>query len=762
MLWKVHEPVPIPAELQQFVGGQALVSELLVRQGIRTPVQAKAYLDFNHYQATDPFQLPGMQKAVEVVSRAIAAGEKITVWGDFDVDGQTATTVLVSGLGQLSADVNYYIPVRKRESHGISLAGLEKVIHAGNRLLLTCDTGVSEIEAIDYAKAKGLSVVITDHHKLPQKLPDADAIVNPNFLDDMHALHALPGVGVAYQFLEALRRSMHADLRTEEFLDLVALGIVADLALVINENRFLLQKGLDALRISQRAGLRKIFEKADILQKNIDEGLIGYQIAPRLNALGRLDDANMAVELFLTQDEGRAEILATQIEGLNQHRKLLTLQVSQAAVEQIERNAEQRHAPILILHGTEWPGGILGLVASHLVNRYQKPAILLTGSGEIIAGSARSVPGLDITEAISSQAQLLAGFGGHSMAGGLSLPLENLTAFRTGINNYMAEHTDKAAIEPVLQIDAELGFSQISFELVDDLARLAPFGPGNPALTFLSRNLRLESQRIVGRNQEHRLLSVQDEQGISQRVLWWNGAEEALPNGQFDLAYQLNASDFRGERQLTLTYVDANSIRPLEVGTEALEIIDHRQSVDALAELASITANQPAAVIWAEGTPPTGFVSYNRLEVPKSNELVLWNIPPSWEAAKELIEASGAKVVHVFAQASNSETLQEFLVHAAGILKYLIRQRDGEIALSEFTAKTGYPENLIQAALKWFDAKGLITILTLNKDEVKISSGSGKPQEDISHQAQDLENAWIEFEAWTRFFKEGRITAFTL
>lgn len=762
MRWQFPEPVQIPAELQHFVGGHALVSEMLVRQGISTPEAARPFLDFRHYQATDAFQMPGMEEAVAVVNQAITAGEGITVWGDFDVDGQTATTVLVSALSEMGADVDYTIPVRKRESHGISLGGLERVIKMGRRLLLTCDTGISEVESIAYAKAKGMKVVITDHHKLPQSLPATDAIVNPNFLNTENPLHPLPGVGVAYKFIEALASCRRAAVETEALLDLVSLGIVADLALLVGENRYLLQKGLIGLRRSERIGIQKLLEKAEILQKNIDEGLIGFQIAPRLNALGRLDDANMAVELFLTRDEGRAEILATQIEGLNQHRKMLTRQVSQAALEQVERDTDQRHAPILILHGSEWPGGILGLAASTLVNRYQKPTILLTGSGERIGGSARSIPGLDITDAISSQSALLSGFGGHSMAGGLSLPKENLAAFRAGILRYVHEHLEKVEIEPVLAVSAELNFAQISLGMVDDIGRLAPFGAGNPALTFVSRNLTLESHKVVGRNREHRQMSVVDEGGMGQKVIWWNGVEEPLPASRFDLAYQLSAGDFRGERQLTLTYVDAISTKAVEVLPEKVRVIDHRKAVNPSAELAAILAQNPAATVWAEGNLPAGFTTNNRLAVQESKELILWNIPPSWQDAQAILEKAGAKVIHIFAQPTRASTLQDLLIYAAGVLKAFVKQKNGAVTLFELATGTGCPVDLIHAVLNWINAKGLYSIKLTEKDQISIEIGSGSPEDDISNQVRELENSWAEFDSWQRFYQEGVAEAIIL
>jgi single-stranded-DNA-specific exonuclease len=756
MRWRFPQPVETPHNLRDFVGGHPLVSEILTRKGILTPDLAKPYLNPDLYKPTSPFALPGMQKAVELVSAAMDSGDRITIWGDFDVDGQTSTTLLFSALAQMGADIDFYIPVRKRESHGISLPSLQKTIDSGTRLLLTCDTGISEFAAVAYARSQGLAVVITDHHKLPENLPDANVIVNPNFLQQDHPLHPMPGVAVAYKFITGLIEYRQSKLDPTQFLDLVSLGIVADLALLTSENRYLLQKGLEVLQTSGRLGIRKLLDKAEIQQKNINEELIGFQIAPRLNALGRLDDANNVVELFLTQDEARAEIIATQIEGLNQHRKMLTRQVSQAALAQVERDIDLRHAPILVLFNQEWPAGIVGLVASHLVSRYQKPAILLSGSGETVSGSARSVHGLDITAAIQSQAGLLSGFGGHAMAGGLSLPKANLPAFRTGISQYVSENLDLAEKEPFLDVTAILNLDHLSLDLVDDLARLSPFGHGNPPLNFISPNLFIVSHKVVGRNQEHRQLTVQDDQGITQNVIWWNGADELLPTGKFDLAYHLNASDFHGVRELNLTWVDANIHQPIIVEDEHIKVIDHRVSKNPFSDLTSILAQDPAAILWAEVNPPVGMSSYERTNLPSAPELIIWNIPPSDQVIKEVLTRVQPDTVHLFAQVSAVRTLQGFLVELAGMLKFARQHHQGILDPSNLAIRTGCTLNLIQISLRWFQAKGTFIFTSVGQDQIAVSPGDNQVQVvDTTKHSQELEFAWMEFQAWQRYYCES-------
>ena len=336
--WIEPQDVIVPEPLAMAVGGHPLVAETLARRGLRDPRTAMAFLDPSAYTPSPPAELPGMERAAQRVLAAIDRQEPICVWGDFDVDGQTSTTILVSTLRALGAPTTYHIPIRSTESHGVNIPNLQKVIDGGARLLLTCDTGIAAHEAVTYARERGVDVIITDHHDLPPTLPDAYAVVNPKLLPDGHSLRELPGAGCAFKLAEELLgRAGRPELVTS-LLDLVALGIVADVARQTGDTRYLLQRGLQELRLAQRLGLRLMIETAGLDAERLTEEHIGFELGPRLNALGRLDDANAAVELLTTQDLGRARILVTTLEGLNARRKLLCDQVFQAAQSQIERD----------------------------------------------------------------------------------------------------------------------------------------------------------------------------------------------------------------------------------------------------------------------------------------------------------------------------------------------------------------------------------------------------------------------------------------
>ncbi len=543
--WVEPEASPVPPELLSAAGGERFVAEVLLGRGLGDPDTVPAFLDPERYQETPPDALPNMAVAVERLYAAVKNSEPILIWGDYDVDGQTATALLYTYLNNAGAQVRYHVPMRAKESHGIQPAALIRHLKPETRLFITCDTGISELEGIQVARAAGKDVIITDHHNLPERLPEATAILNPKLLPAGHRLGELSGVGVAYKLIQALDRALTGG-KTPPAHDLVALGTIADLALLVDDNRYLVQRGLPLLADTQHAGLRAVYQSAGLQPETLNEESIAFTLAPRLNAAGRLADANRMVELLSTDDAFKAEIIANEIEGLNAKRRLLSDQVLAAALEQVERDRSLLDQPCLVLSHPAWPGGILGIVASALVETYNRPAILFsTASGGPARGSARSIPGIDITAAIEAQRHLLLTFGGHPMAAGLSLLPENLPEFQAGITATLAQLTGGVDFEETLILDAILPVTQLPAGMESALKRLSPFGPGNPSLTLLSRGLTVQSSRPFGRNKDHLRLSVADGDGKTAEVIWWRSKGQKVPEGSFDLAYIAQTGQFQ-------------------------------------------------------------------------------------------------------------------------------------------------------------------------------------------------------------------------
>src|SRR5690606_4149236 len=450
---------------------------------------------------------------------------------------------------------------------------------------------------------RSLTVVITDHHDLPPQLPAADAVVNPKRLPADHPLAALPGVGTAYKLVEQLYTQLGRADELALFLDLVALGIVVDVAQQVADTRYLLQRGLDQLRVTQPPALLALFATAGLPQAQIGATEIAFQIGPRLNAAGRLDDARPVVELLTTQDRSRAEFLASHLEALNQQRQLQTRQMLAAARAQIEQDTTALDGEAIVLARRDWHPGLIGLVASQLAEQYRRPAVLFSVSEDGIArGSARSAPGYDIGAAVAAQADLLIAFGGHPGAAGLSLHEDKLPAFRRRLSETLRATRDPA-VDSALAIDGIVQWRELSPALASALERLAPFGEGNPPITLVACDLSLRSHAQMGRTRQHRRLTVQDASGARQTVLWWNGADQPLPEAPFDLAFRLSLSAYQGTPELQLELVDfrRSAGAPVVVPEIERDVIDRRGSADPLAELHALLAEYPGAAVWAEG-----------------------------------------------------------------------------------------------------------------------------------------------------------------
>ncbi len=717
-------------------GIQSLIEQTLARRGFASPEAARAFLDPDAYSPSPASALPGMDAALERISSALRAKEPICVWGDFDVDGQTSTTVLVQALQSLGADVTWHIPVRAKESHGVNIENLARVIAAGAKLVVTCDTGVTAHEAVNYAHSRGVDMVITDHHDLPPELPKAVAVVNPKRLPPEHPLATLAGVGVAYKLAEGLLDgrpwTVDGDSRStvhglpSDLLDLVALGLVADLAILTGDARYLVQKGLYALRNTQRLGLKVMMELAELNPAHLTEEHIGFTLGPRLNALGRLGDANPAVELLTTSDPVRARVLAAQLEGLNAQRKLLCDQVHQAAESQLRADPALLAQPVIVLAHPAWPGGVIGIVASRLVERYRRPAILFTAPpGEPARGSARSIEGLNITAAIAEQQDILLNFGGHPMAAGLSLEPEKLPEFRRRLARSVEKLLGESQrAEAELLIDGWLPFDQADLALAEQIEKLAPFGPGNEKLVLASHHLTLKSSTQLGKNKDHLKLIVEDENGNQQSVLWWNGGVEELPSGKFDLAYTLRASDWQGLRQAQLEFVDfrvTEEEQGIEISTK-IEVLDHR-GVENPSKLLSSFILHPSSLIWAEAQHNKQTNGANRNALTRAQTLIIWTTPASREELTAALEIVRPEKVLVFAIDPGMDDLKTLLERLAGLVKFTLNQRAGRTSYAELAAATAQRAVVIRNGLEWLSKRGQVTVESDAGGELVLTAG---------------------------------------
>lgn len=727
--WLDPEPVTVNEDLLTLVGGSRVVAEVLTRRGISTVKDARGFLNSVFYTSSSPYDLPNMERAVARILQARKNGERLGIWGDFDVDGQTATTLLVTAFRQLGFSTAYYIPQRQSEGHGMSAEGVKRFIQAHNlNVLVTCDTGIAEHDAIMAAQHIGVDVIVTDHHKLPDRLPDAYACVNPQMLPSDHPAFTLPGVGCAYKLVQALYEKTGDDAGLGQFLDLVALGIVADVALLRGDARYLLQIGLKALQETPRLGLQRLLENAKIATDRVDEGDIAYVIAPRLNALGRLSDANIAVELLSTHDPERAKILADRLEGYNQERKQITDQVYEAAAAQIEQEPGLLSFSTLVLAHPGWPGGVLGIVANKLAETWDRPVVLFSiAEGGIARGSARSVDGCDITVAISSYSQYIHEYGGHTMAAGLSLDASRIPEFRQALSTAVSKMMAGKTAVPTLQIDTYIALADATFDLVGQLAQLAPFGAGHPLVTLASRNVEIVRQKTLGRSGEHLRLTIQDETNTVRDITWWQWNETPLPDGIFDIAYTVRESTYKEERELQLLFVDFRVSEEDEVRalTSGIEIIDHRTKVGQPDILHGLLLQEPKLVIWNEGAniPDTITLRRDKLVEQSGTVLVIWSTPPDLEVLKQAVRANEWRRVILFAHNPTLDGFHDFVTRLAQLVKFRLNQRDGRLDLEELAGSMAHSTVTVRKGVEWLAARGDITILQDEFNSMTIGTG---------------------------------------
>ncbi len=752
MRWQFSNPISIPEDFRQFVGGHPLIAERLYRSGINEISTARAFLQPEFYQQASAFELPDMEKAVTRIRAAINEQELILIWGDFDVDGQTATALLFTALQKLGANVKYHVPLRNGEGHGIHIPKLREWLTRDVKIIITCDTGITSHEAVNIAQNVNVDVIITDHHLLGETLPNAFAVINPMRLPKENPLRELPGVGVAYELIYALSDGKNCD----EFLDLVALGIVADVAEQAKETRYLLQRGIAAMRTSSRIGLQKLIEIAKLNPTEIDESDIGFGLGPRLNAQGRLGDAADAVELLATNDAARAAVLANQLEGMNAQRKLESSFVLASAESILENDPTLLNYAAIVLSHPEWKGGVVGIVANRLADKYNKPVVMLGEENDLAFGSARSVIGINITDAIRACSEILHKFGGHAMAAGVSLSRINISEFRRQLSRTVRAMLPDAEVEPLLEIDGELQLKEISMELVNDVRRLAPFGNGNPPLNLVTRNLKIARKKKLGTRGENYEIIVEDESGNRQRVHWWNAGD--LPKVRFDLAYNLNIDRFGKAPEVVLGWRDFQplEVEQIEIITNdiAYEIIDCRSHPTPRKRLEEIRLQFPDAVIWCEGDKEIS--GKNRTELSAAENLIVWTAPAGTQEWQDALEIVSPKTIIIFGQIPAPLTVETFLSKLGGVIKYAINSKGGRVEISSMAAALAQRAEAIKQGLKWYEAAGQLGIDWLPRGEILMIQKAETPRPHVQSQIENLlKNVLAETEIYraSEYFK---------
>ncbi|MBK7090703.1 MAG: single-stranded-DNA-specific exonuclease RecJ [bacterium] len=544
-------------DIAQKVNLPPLVVKILVSRNMTDPVVIDKFINPNMSDLVDPFLIPGMEAGVERTIQALQENETIMIYGDYDVDGITAASLMFLVLNKLGANVHYYLPNRLVEGYGLSEEGIIEAERKGASLIISVDTGITAGKEVEYAKEKFIDCVITDHHEPGETLPNAAAVVNPKLGPSIG--RELAGVGVAFKFAQGLYSRLGQD-QTElyEHLDLVALGTSADVVPLVNENRILTSFGIGQIMRSSKPGLKSLVFECDLMGKEITTSQIVFIIAPRINAVGRLGGAEKAIKLLTTKDTQTASSIAKFLEIENRRRKSIDENTLEEALGQIEKSVDLENDKAIVLHSEGWHQGVIGIVASRLVEKYYLPTVLIAVDNNEGKGSGRSIPGFHLHDALKSCEDLLLRYGGHKYAAGMSIAPERIKEFQQRFKRVAATQLNPEDLIRKLHIDAELDLDDIDFDLVDTLERFAPFGPENMKTVFITRNLEIVgSPQVVGRN--HLRMRVRSGRKVFDVIGFGFGdyAEQLSMHGvDFDMAYVIEKNIHNGVTKIQLRVKD--------------------------------------------------------------------------------------------------------------------------------------------------------------------------------------------------------------
>lgn len=573
-----HSPAADPdaiRELARSLSISPLLASLLVTRGMTAPDEALLFMDGGAEEQHDPFLLQGMTKAVPRIRKALEEDEHILIYGDYDADGVSSTALMIYLLRYLGASFDIYIPHRSNEGYGLHNHALDWAVQQGVSLIITVDTGISAYHQIAYANELGIDVIVTDHHEPPELLPEAYALINPKLPGCPYPFKGLAGVGVAYKLAQA----MLGEDTPEEWSEIAAIGTVADLMPLLGENRVIVRSGLSSMRNSKFLGIRALLAVSGVTMSTVSSVNIAFGMAPRINASGRLDHAGRAVALLTTEQAEEAEQLAGELDLLNKERQLVVERIVEEAMAKLEQEIQGGKVPdIIVLANQGWNVGVVGIVASKLLERYYRPVIILDIHPEtgVCKGSARSIPGLDIYAALSSCAHLMDHFGGHPAAAGMSLHQDQLEAFTKALNEYASGVLTPEHLVPVTSADAEVSISDLSLQAAIELERLAPFGMANPLPKFIIRGATVKETRTMGQEGKHLKLVLQQGNSSIEAVAFGKGAlAKLLPGGtKVDMLAELSVNEWNGSRKPQLMLQD--------LAVQEAQLFDLRGAADAV------------------------------------------------------------------------------------------------------------------------------------------------------------------------------------
>ncbi len=573
--WSLFPPDELTTDvLSKSLGISTIVAQCLINRGIRDKEYGKLFLKPELRRLSNPFLLPDMSKAVERLFNTFEREESVVIFGDYDVDGVTSTVLLYDLLRKFGFDVNYYLPNRMEEGYGLNSGSVKRCLQKfPTRLLIAVDCGTSAVDVIKSLKHNNIDVIVLDHHQLSSEIPPAIALVNPFVCGNSNdrdkpensRFTELCSVGIVFKLAHAfvkrarelgIKKAFDIDIRN--YLDLVALGTIADMVPLVGENRILVSAGLNRLNSNPRAGLESLINVSAIHSK-VGVHEVGFQLAPRLNATGRLETAEDALQLLLAESVDESLPLAQKLDAKNRERQMIEHRIFEDVFKIVLDKFNPDEDYVIVEGNPDWHIGVVGIVASKIVQQFYRPTIIMGGDGDHLRGSCRSIDGFDIAQALSKCRDLLIKCGGHSMAAGVTIKHNNLNKFRERLNEFAKQELKKEDLLSGLMIDAKIKLSEISFEVMDEIKNLEPFGNGNGQIHLLSTGLKHYRPLLrIGSERQHIKMWVTDGGAVFEAVLW-NGGDSALPTGKFDLVFTPQINEYNQKRSIVLNVIDWKS-----------------------------------------------------------------------------------------------------------------------------------------------------------------------------------------------------------
>jgi single-stranded-DNA-specific exonuclease len=722
-----------------------LIDRLLEIRGIIKEDAKREFLHPLEITLTHPNAFCDMQKAVERIVKAIDNQENILVYGDFDADGVTSTSVLLRTFRYLNAKVDFYIPNRETEGHGLNSKALVKLMSQKQpKLIITVDNGISNIEEVKFIKSFGRDIIITDHHEAGEELPEAYAIINPkamNALDEklttlqIEYLTSLAGVGVAFKLAQGVLEKYNKLDFSYELLPYVTVGTIADLVPLIGENRFFVTKGLELISSGKHYGLKRMLDVAGVsLEHGLTSEQVAFSIAPRINASGRLDTVDAALKVMTSDNNQEIEMAINTLENYNKIRQELCSETFAQADEMWKSTGCKDNA--VVLFNKDWHVGIVGIVASKFVEKYYKPAFIMTYSEEnkIYRCSARGVKELDLYEIISSISEYLEGFGGHKLAGGFAFNEEKASfeTIKKALNTTIDKMLNGEKLNPSIDIDLELDINEVDISLVEEISKLEPFGMSNPSPTFVVKDLTLKQKKLMGATKDHLKLIVNTPNGTKDCVWWSRGDVPLIAGDKLDIAFAPQLNTFNGVTDVQLVIKDVHSEGLKEEEQSKIKIYDHRKKTNIFAQVNDYIKNSKLGIsVFAEDNriinslkpyPEITKSIINRQTAVKNDVLMFFDYPCSEDVLANLKQTVCASALH-YMNYQNYKTDEEGILKLfASMIRYSCNNLEGKVILSRAAGKLGITEEVVETLLEVFSDCGMIKIEEREEEFYIISS----------------------------------------